>query len=197
VHTVPKRQDILDAALALADAEGPHALSVRAVAHAAGVGPSTLRHYFPTQAELHEAVAREKMRTVLDDRDIANAERDPAERLLECLEQFLPFGEHLDAHLGAWLHAYTTALGPSAGEASRRLLVHGHRLGATAVRRWLTVLAAEGHVASSDIDAQVTTLLAVVDGLALHLLADPERVDAAGARQSLRWTVDQVIRPLP
>ena len=51
-----RRGQIVDAAVAIARVEGLPGLSVRRVATAADVGASTLRHYFPTQRELHEAV---------------------------------------------------------------------------------------------------------------------------------------------
>ncbi|PJJ53811.1 AcrR family transcriptional regulator [Mumia flava] len=50
--------EIRDIACAIVREEGWSALSVRTLAARAGVAMGTVRHYFPTQAELYEDVAR-------------------------------------------------------------------------------------------------------------------------------------------
>ena len=96
-----KRDEIIAAAIRLAEGSQPGQanLSVRAVAKEAGVGASTLRHYFPTQADLHEAVALRSIDTVINDFSIADSSRAPADRLYECCAQFLPTHEHRDVQL--------------------------------------------------------------------------------------------------
>src|SRR5699024_12826505 len=100
-----KREDIIAAAIRLAEESQPGEanLSVRAVAKEAGVGPSTLRHYFPTQADLHEAVALRSIDTVINDFSIADSSRAPADRLYDCCDQFLPPHSHLSRQLETWI----------------------------------------------------------------------------------------------
>ncbi|OJX65682.1 MAG: hypothetical protein BGO95_04370 [Micrococcales bacterium 73-13] len=189
-----RRDEILAAALRLVAEQGLGALTVRAVADAAGIGPTTLRHYFPSQAELHEAVAGALMTSAIDDRRIADRSVDPAERLAECLEQFLPASLRDPTALGVWFEMHRMALGADARPLARALLAQGHRTGAAALRRWLGLLADEGWIAREDVETEVTVALALVDGLALHLLADPTRVDPDAVEAALRWFADRAIR---
>ncbi|MFJ5223647.1 TetR/AcrR family transcriptional regulator [Streptomyces sp. NPDC088400] len=188
-----RRDEIIEAALRLTKAEGIGALSVRAVANAAGIGPTTLRHYFPSQADLHQAVAVELVSGSLDDLAIADDTRDPVQRLYECLVQFLPPSEHQEAVLGGWFELYRLALGPEPLPAVRGLLESGHRSSAQVLQRWLGTLAGQGHVVADDVDAHVTRVLALIDGLHLNLLIGPERFDLEGARGALRWFAERVI----
>lgn len=190
-----RREEILAAAGRLVAAEGVRGLSVRAIAREAGVGASTLRHYFRTQGELYGALARGFMAEAVDDRRIGDRSIAPTERLMECLGQFLPSEIDPAAQLRGWFDAYAKALHPgSADPAGTELLAHTHAAGLDIVRRWLLVLAEEGCGDPSRVDEAATALLALLDGLALHLLADPDRMSADTASQTLRWAVDAVVR---
>ncbi|MGF3056239.1 TetR/AcrR family transcriptional regulator [Microbacterium sp. YY-01] len=188
-----RREQILDAARTIAADQGLDHVSVRAVAAAAGIAPSTLRHYFATQAELHEALAEAMMTASFTDRRIHDATVDPADRLYECLYQFLPFDELPPGFASMWFAGYSSALGPQAAPAHQRLIVHAQKIGAQAVRRWLHTLATEGSVSPATIEPATTTLLAYLDGVTLHMLADPERVTIETAREGLRFTIRGVL----
>lgn len=58
-HHGDLRRALVDAARRLLEAEGPSALSLRAVAREAGVSPAAPYHHFKDKAELMEAVAHE------------------------------------------------------------------------------------------------------------------------------------------
>ncbi|QTV79795.1 TetR/AcrR family transcriptional regulator [Microbacterium sp. NIBRBAC000506063] len=87
---VDRRKQILAAARELAATGGLAAVSVRSVATRAGIGASTLRHYFPTQQELHDAVLGATFDANLRDLRIAETAVSAEDRLVECLWQFLP-----------------------------------------------------------------------------------------------------------
>ncbi|MFC9649997.1 TetR/AcrR family transcriptional regulator [Streptomyces sp. NPDC059892] len=188
-----RREEIIDAALRLARAEGVGALSVRAVANAAGIGPTTLRHYFPSQAELYQAVAGAVVGGSLDDLAIADDTREPVQRLYDCLLQFLPPAEHQEAVLGGWFELYRLALGPEPLPAVHGLLESGHHSSTRVLRRWLGTLADQGHVVPDEVDTHATRALALIDGLHLNLLLGPERVDLEGAKDALRWFAERVV----
>ncbi|WP_411113404.1 TetR/AcrR family transcriptional regulator [Streptomyces sp. 029-5] len=188
-----RREEIIEAALHLARAEGIGALSVRAVANAAGIGPTTLRHYFPTQAELHQAVAGAVVSGSLDDLAIADDTREPVQRLYDCLQQFLPPSEHQEAVLGGWFELYRLALGPEPLPAVRELLESGHHSSAQVLQRWLGTLADQGHVVPDEVGTHAARALALIDGLHLNLLLAPERLDIEAARDTLRWFAERVI----
>src|ERR1700712_964934 len=58
-HHGDLRRALIDAASRLLEAEGPSALSLRAVAREAGVSPAAPYHHFKDKAELLDAVAQE------------------------------------------------------------------------------------------------------------------------------------------
>ena len=58
-HHGDLRRALVDAARRLLEAEGPTALSLRAVAREAGVSPAAPYHHFKDKAELLDAVAHE------------------------------------------------------------------------------------------------------------------------------------------
>ena len=131
---------------------GQASLSVRAVAKEAGIGASTLRHYFPTQSDLHEAIARGSMDVAVKDFSIDDSSLDPAERLFECCAQFLPTHEHRDMQLELWFTMHMSALGPD----RRERVPHdssstGTTSPMTCLHRWLGILADEGHIDSAEV----------------------------------------------
>ncbi|MGO1918009.1 MAG: TetR/AcrR family transcriptional regulator, partial [Brevibacterium aurantiacum] len=186
-----RRDDIISAAIRLAE-QGPPgqiSLSVRAVAKEAGIGASTLRHYFPTQADLHEAIARGSMKTAVKDFSISDSELDPADRLFECCAQFLPTHEHRDMQLELWFTMHLSALGPDRREVSRRLLEYGHDFTYECLHRWLGMLSEEGHIDPAEVASISVALFTMLDGLALHSIVTPERVTVDAALDQLRWLI--------
>ncbi|MDN5794055.1 MAG: TetR/AcrR family transcriptional regulator [Brevibacterium aurantiacum] len=194
-----RRDDIISAAIRLAE-QGPPgqiSLSVRAVAKEAGIGASTLRHYFPTQADQHEAIARGSMKTAVKDFSISDSELDPADRLFECCAQFLPTHEHRDMQLELWFTMHLSALGPDRREVSRRLLEYGHDFTYECLHRWLGMLSEEGHIDPAEVASISVALFTMLDGLALHSIVTPERVTVDAALDQLRWLITKVLEPVP
>ncbi|GAA1862395.1 TetR/AcrR family transcriptional regulator [Brevibacterium marinum] len=192
-----KRDDIISAAIRLAEASPPGqaSLSVRAVAKEAGIGASTLRHYFPTQSDLHEAIARGSMDIAVKDFSIADSSLDPAERLFACCAQFLPTHAHRDAQLELWFTMHLSALGPDRRDVSRRLLEYGHDVTYDCLHRWLGILAEEGHIDPAEAGPSAIALFTMLDGLALHSIVTPDRVTVDAALQQLRWLIAKVLEP--
>ncbi|WP_210603442.1 TetR/AcrR family transcriptional regulator [Brevibacterium oceani] len=190
-----KRDDIIAAAIRLAENSEPGQanLSVRAVAQEAGVGASTLRHYFPTQSDLHEAVARKSIDTVINDFSIADSTIDPVDRLYECCAQFLPTHEHRDIQLEVWFSMHLRALGPEPRAVSRRLLEHGHTVTYDSMHQWLNRLADEGHIAADEVDPIAKALFTTVDGIALHSIITPETMAVDVAHAQLRWMIEKLL----
>ena len=80
---VIKREEILDAALAVVAEHGYRKASVREIADAAGLSPAGLLHYFGTKEELFVAILR--ARDERDARVYAEAAPDPVTALLEVM----------------------------------------------------------------------------------------------------------------
>lgn len=192
-----RRDDIIAAAIRLAEQSttGHASLSVRAVAKEAGIGASTLRHYFPTQSDLHEAVARSSLDVAVNDFSIEDASLDPAARLFECCAQFLPTHEHRDMQLELWFTMHLSALGPEKREVSHRLLEHGHDVTYDSLARWLSTLAGEGHIDPAETAPASVALFTMLDGLALHSIITPERITVDAAHDQLRWMIGRILGP--
>ncbi|MEU6263141.1 TetR family transcriptional regulator C-terminal domain-containing protein [Saccharopolyspora shandongensis] len=165
----------------------------RSPARRGGYGPlSTNRgRCFPSQADLYQAVASQLVTHVLDDLDIADDSRDPATRLYDCLKQFVPQSNEQMQALTGWAELNRLALGGDAGVVE--ILKSGHRASEEALLRWFGTLAGQGHVAPADVEAHVTRVLALIDGLNLELFLFPDRVDLAAARTALRWFAERII----
>ena len=88
VPVTDRREEIIQAAIELAQKEGPKAATVRAVAQHVGIGASTLRYYFPTQGDLGRAVAERLISSATPDLNIRDSSQPPHEWLTECIIQF-------------------------------------------------------------------------------------------------------------
>src|SRR5205823_396278 len=77
-HHGDLRRALVDAARRILEAEGPTALSLRAVAREAGVSPAAPYHHFKDKAELLDAIAAEGWQML--DASMAKAKREAEPR---------------------------------------------------------------------------------------------------------------------
>jgi AcrR family transcriptional regulator len=80
-HHGDLRRALVDAARRILEAEGPTALSLRAVAREAGVSPAAPYHHFKDKAELLDAVADEGWQLLDAGMAAAKAEAQPRDKL--------------------------------------------------------------------------------------------------------------------
>ncbi|WP_130011751.1 TetR/AcrR family transcriptional regulator [Serinicoccus sediminis] len=176
-----RREQIVSAAREIVAEEGLEAMSVRNVARRAGIGPSTLRHYFPTQKDLYEEVLRPALDHVVSDLRIEDRQLPPRTRLAECLVQFVPPGFRQADTLSLWLASYAAAVGPNASEPESRTLESLAALGRERIDTWLGVLEEEGALLLGR-ERALRLLLSTLDGICLQLLTPgtvflPEHVE--------------------
>lgn len=190
-----RRDEIIEAAIRLAESgeQRRTPLSVRAVAKEAGIGASTLRHYFPTQADLYIEVARRSMQMQIGDFRIDDASIPPRERLYEVLSQFLTTHEHRDAQLELWLAMHFNALGPNPREGSQALLEYAHEITYDCLHRWLGVLADEGHLDPAEVGRAATILFTAIDGMGLHSIISPDRMTVDEMHANIKWLIDRIL----
>ncbi|SFA92093.1 transcriptional regulator, TetR family [Amycolatopsis marina] len=188
-----RRQQILDAATRIVAEGGMSALSVRAVAAAAGIGASTLRYYFPSQRELYDEVVGRSFDDQLSNLRIHDRAIPPAERLLECLLQFLPPSEDQVLHLERWLAFYTSAVGPDRTEQGAALLASFAHRARRRVDAWLAVLQQEDALRHGDRARHGTLLLALIDGLCLELLTPQSPATLESARTALADAIGNTV----
>lgn len=188
-----RREQILAAAGELAAEEGMTALSVRAVAARSGIGASTLRHYFPTQRDLYDAVLRGSFDAQLQDLQIADSSVPAAQRLTECVAQFLPPQDALAASVENWIGLYLSALGPDRSKQAENMLAVLSTRATERIDAWLAVLAAEGALRHSDRAQHTLVLNTAVDGLSMQFLGPGTTITVAQAREVLRQIVSALV----
>ncbi|MDZ7917341.1 MAG: TetR/AcrR family transcriptional regulator [Rhodococcus sp. (in: high G+C Gram-positive bacteria)] len=165
-----RQRAILDAACVIADTEGLDAVTVRATAQRAGVGIGTLRHYFPTQRDLFDAIVERRVDAVIDDSVVLDSSAALDTRISGIVHQFLPTELDDVGALGLWFASYSTALGPTPSVASQQLLTAAARRSHQHMRRWLQHFADDGLVAHDAIEDAAGTAIALTVGLALEAL---------------------------
>lgn len=206
-----RREQIIRAATELLQESGYEGMTVRKVAARAGIGASTLRHYFRTQRDLARAVGERHMAEQLRDLRIADDGVPPAERLVECLLQFLPGSDQEREALRDVAGLIGTALGPGSTSAQHDAYREAVRIGDGAVTGWLRILAGQGHVAGvsgpggageadqledsddATLARHARLLLAVTDGLAIRTIAEDGPVTLEDVRAHLHDVVTRVV----
>lgn len=188
-----RREEIIQAAIELAQKEGPKAATVRAVAQHAGIGASTLRYYFPTQSDLGRAVAERLISSATPDLIIRDSSRPPHERLAECMIQFLPpTDESVEAMVSAWVAQMARLYDPQSGEGSAQMMTRLYEVGLGRITGWLQALAQEGHIDEADIPRAASVLSASCDGLMFQLGAKALTLDEA--KSHVTWLSATVLQ---
>ena len=173
-------------------ASGP---SVRAVAARAGVGASTLRHHFPTQPELMEAVMVAVYADAMPDERIGDVSVPAGERLVECLTNLLtPVGSAEQAR-ELWRHLFRTFVDsdrqPGADAGYAVVVRHSRRR----VESWLVDPrdpGVAGRPATTRLRARY--LLTVIDGLAINRALPDDGLSPEVESAILRAAVDAVLQ---
>lgn len=187
------RERIIAAATELATQGFETRPSVRAVAAHAGVGASTLRHYFPSQRDLFDAVLQRSFEKQYPDERIHDASVPARERLLECLTNLLtPIGEGEQAR-EFWMQLFNFA---STAERTQTTTTFTNltRVASTRVESWLEVLEDQGAISPGDRARRALFLLTLIDGLAIGRALPAGSSDPGGELGVLEDAVDAVLR---
>ncbi|WP_229399273.1 TetR/AcrR family transcriptional regulator [Micromonospora okii] len=165
----PTKRDTRDRILIAAATmlgENPTArLSVRGVAARAGVSTGSLRHFFPTQRALVDAVVAGIYDVDVPGDPIGDTARTPAERLVECLRQVLAQIGTGERAREQWrgIHGTYIAVAPTDDEVATYRSIE--RAGLHRIERWLTALADEGALPADDVAPRARFLATVLNGL--------------------------------
>ena len=194
-ETIDRRSQILDAAERLVRQHGLTSASVRAVAAEAGIGASTLRHYYPSQRDLYVAIVARMQGEATSHMRISDTDVDPLTRLTECLMQFLPPDEDTMALLAAYADTLSRAFGAEGDPTIRAAYTRLSAEGAQQQRVWLEQLASEGRL-REPVDDVLPLLHTIVDGVAVQLLTGQGELSIAGARRQIEMLLQgSVVTP--
>lgn len=179
-----RRRTIAEAVWRLLESGGLEAASVRRVVAETGLSSGSIRHFFSTQAELHEFAMASLAERVRERIGRAAGEPDPGRRAVAMVGELMPLRDDTERELGVWL----AFIARSRHDEGLARILHEQ---AVAVREFLTTVVVDLerlglHDAGTDLDAAVTRLNAVVDGLTFELLATPGLVTRAQAIAELR-----------
>jgi AcrR family transcriptional regulator len=183
-----RRAELAAAVWGLIAQGGLQAASVRGVAQATGLAAGSVRHFFPTQAALHEFAMRALVRTVAERvRTVAETPIPPMAKAQAVLEELLPLTDRTRMEFTAYLEFMVAAKSnPDLRAVATRTVTEVR----SAVRRMVGTLDQAGLVAlNTDLDSAAANIHAVLDGLFFQLLLVPEIVSPAGAKAILRWSL--------
>lgn len=182
-----RRRVIVEALWRVVARDGAHEVSVRHVAAEAGMPKSSIGHYVGTMPQLL-GLAVDQLIEVNTDYILALdlLELDP-EKVTEALYTLVPVSERRRHMSSVWLLLVAQA---SADPEFAEVL---HRLNASVaegVRELLMGMSQQGLLhASRDIDTETRRLHALIDGLSVQCMTDPELRSEAQVRAILRSEV--------
>lgn len=191
VETTARRTDVAEAVWRVVRHEGLEGASVRTVAGEAGLSMGSLRHYFPSQSELHVFAMRLVIDRIRSRVEMLPATSDPRRWAIGVLEQMLPMDADRRAESEVWL-AFSAralvdpALGALRDEGWDLLREVCHNL----VRRFV-----DAGALAPDLDAETEAarLHALVDGLLVHGVLRPARADPPTLRLALTRHLDGLV----
>ena len=187
-----RREEISEATWRVIHAEGISGVSIRTVAAEAGISTGSIRHVFPSKTELlvhaTELVGRRAWIRIQRHLD----EPEPCALVLSVVEELLP----LDAERHLEMEVTVALIAEAPGNARvREVLDESYEIVREVCRRLIARLHGAGFTAPDlDIEAETTALHGLVDGLAIHLLINP---DPAFKRQALRMVEAGIDRLRP
>ncbi|MEV7971806.1 TetR family transcriptional regulator C-terminal domain-containing protein [Cellulomonas sp. NPDC089187] len=163
-------QQIAAAAMRVLDRDGLTALSVRQVAAEAGLATASLRRAFPTQDALRQFCLREVRDRVA--RRIAGLTGEGSAWVSAVLSELLPLDDTRRTELNAQLQLGVLAItDPALSEQVAALDAEVHGVCRTAID---VLDRTQGLRPELDPDIEATRLHALLDGVALHLLWNPD-----------------------
>jgi AcrR family transcriptional regulator len=194
-ETIAKRLDILDAAVEIFGSRGFASGTLQEIADQVGMTHAGILHHFGSKDALLLEVLRHR-----DETDVADLE-----------EQHIPSGMALFRHLvrTAFVNAHRAGIVQAYVVLSAESVTDHHPAREYFVKRYETlrgevanafevVCAEHGVTAPETVDLASASILAVMDGLQVQWLLDPDAVDLARASEfAIAAIVDSVISPSP
>lgn len=177
-----RREEIATAAWRVILHRGISAVSVRTVAAEAGLSVGSVRHVFASQSQLL-AFAMELVIDRAEARIMALPERAaPVETMEAIAVELLPLDEERRSEMEVYLALFAvTGADPKLIETRAEVWGRVH----AGCRTIVTRLADATSVTEEQVKQEVIRLHALVDGLAAHLVWQPEEVSEAAARTTI------------
>ncbi|MFD3794144.1 TetR/AcrR family transcriptional regulator [Streptomyces californicus] len=187
------RDRILWAASTMLGEGAGAALSVRAVAERARVSTGSLRHHFPTQRALMDAMLKVVFDLVLPEESFRDTSIAPRERLMGCLQSLLVPPQSARGAREAWLTVHERYIASESTQAMRAEYQAMQREVTRRVEECLEALTEEGALPAGDTARRARFLLTVVNGVSIEQVLPSEDARIATELDVLRTAVDLVL----
>jgi AcrR family transcriptional regulator len=187
-----QKQLVAEAVWRIIRKEGMEGATVRKIAEEAGVSAGSLRHYFRSQSELL-AFSMSLVSERVKDRIMAlKFSGEPMEDAKNLLNEFLPIDQEKSAEMEVWMAFNIKALSdPTLHSLSSRVYVEIKM----AISLIIDTLIEKGlAIEEIERDAQIEILYALVDGLALHGIMQPNQVSADVIKKSVQHYLKSICR---
>ncbi|MEM7016024.1 MAG: TetR family transcriptional regulator C-terminal domain-containing protein [Pseudomonadota bacterium] len=175
-----RRTEVVCAAFSLLARDGVEALTMRAVAQEAGCTIGLLNHWFNSKDHLVEAALEHAVTTAIA--RCKQLAQDPETTLEQVVSEFLPLDSTRTDELRVWLAFWALSIGRSA-------LRESHRLRVEDIRTSLTVEISKLVDNNTDVAQFVDVLMALLDGITVNALVNPEYWTTERQRKSLLWAL--------
>ncbi|MCZ0073131.1 TetR family transcriptional regulator C-terminal domain-containing protein [Bacillus sonorensis] len=143
------------------------------MAKEAGLSPGSMRHYFPNQSQLliySMQLVTNRVKTRIEHMEWPGT---PFEAVKQLLLQFLPVDEERKLEMEAWLAFTAKSLSDPELRPLRKEMNEGIY---SACKKAVDTLAQTAEKPDIDVRLETERLYALIDGLALHSLIEPEQI---------------------
>jgi len=175
-----RRAEVVAAAFRVLDRDGIEGFSMRGVAAEAGCTIGLINHWFDSKDDL-VAAALDKAASSATERCFA-ALRDPSSTVDDAFSEFLPLDAARSSEVRVWIAFWALGLGrPELGQrhVSRYKDLRRH------LKREVRALGASTEQGTLTADV----IMALVDGIAVNALLDPDYWSPSRQLRSLRWAI--------
>ncbi|WP_116051290.1 TetR/AcrR family transcriptional regulator [Amycolatopsis palatopharyngis] len=188
-----RRAQILHAACAVIAGRGFRALRVADVAKEAGLSSGIVHYYFANKRELVRAAFEQNFTHSLERRTaILESDEDPVSKLRRLVDAYLPQDDETVEAWHVWAELWAEAIHDAdLQELNDRAYGEWRRLVAGIVRDGQ----AAGQVGDTDAVEIANLLVAVLDGLALQVLAGSRNMTLSRMRATCQSFIDKVVLP--
>ena len=188
-----QRSIVAAAAIRVIRDNGLEHATVRTIAKEAGLSVGSMRHYFATQAELFAFCMNLFAERVKQRVEALQMSGTVLENMKNLLLQFLPLDEDRKMEMEVWFSFSAKVLMYPELKKLSDQMHNGMYLSAQLVIQELR----EHGMAHPDLDAEIETekLYALVDGLAIHTLMQPERLSVQRMEQVIEQHLLMLCQP--
>ncbi|MDG4655454.1 TetR family transcriptional regulator C-terminal domain-containing protein [Ectobacillus antri] len=169
-----QKQKLAEAAWRLIRRDGIESVTVRKVAEEAGISPGSMRYYFSSQSELFQFSMKLVSDRVYDRVAAIRFTGNPFEDAQTLLFELLPLDDERRAEMEVWTVFHLKAL---TDKGMQPLASQVYDETKRAVRMIIDALVENGFIKRSiDRNVESTMLFALIDGLALHRIMQPDKL---------------------